>query len=287
MRRIVRSVAFLFLVLATSSAAFGQRDKEGSKDYPGMTRMPGYYIYEHGESQFDSATFTITKNGQDTQQQVEGHLITFHYCIKDGAAATSTLQVIRNYENAARAAGGQVLRDAETNSGMRREATIRLTRGTTEVWLAIEARSDAHWITVIEKQTMRQDVAIDAAALKGGLSANGKVDVYGIYFDTGKSELKPESDAALAEIAKMLKQSPALKVFVVGHTDMVGDPAMNVRLSLSRAQSAVNALVTKYGIASSRLTPFGNGPYAPVGSNKSEEGRAKNRSVELVEVATS
>jgi OOP family OmpA-OmpF porin len=115
---------------------------------------------------------------------------------------------------------------------------------------------------------------------------SGEVAIYGIYFDTGKSDLKPESELALDEIAKLLKENLALNVFIVGHTDMVGDPAANVKLSQARAQAVVTALVTKNEIAASRLTPFGAGPYAPVASNKTEEGRAKNRRVELVEIAT-
>jgi outer membrane protein OmpA-like peptidoglycan-associated protein len=98
--------------------------------------------------------------------------------------------------------------------------------------------------------------------------------------------LKPESGPALDEIAKLLKDQPQLKVFIVGHTDMVGDPAANVKLSQARAQAVVTALVTKNGVASARMIPFGAGPYAPVATNRSEDGRAKNRRVELVEIAT-
>ncbi|MGA9060319.1 MAG: OmpA family protein [Terracidiphilus sp.] len=191
---------------------------------------------------------------------------------------------MRNYENAARTAGGQVLFDSED------EATIRLNKGGKEVWVDV-SHSNAPsgmfiTLTIIEKQAMQQEVTMDADAMAQGLSDSGAVAIYGIYFDTGKSELKPESDATLGEIAKLLKGQPALKVFIVGHTDMVGDTAANVKLSQARAQAVVNALVTKSGVASSRLLPFGAGPYAPVASNKTEDGRAKNRRVELVEIAT-
>lgn len=127
---------------------------------------------------------------------------------------------------------------------------------------------------------------MDAGAMGGSLNETGKVALYGIYFDTGKSVLKPESDLTLAEIAKLLKQNSLLNVFIVGHTDMVGDPAANLRLSQDRAQAVIAALTSRYGVASTRLQPFGAGPYAPVASNKTEEGRAKNRRVELVEFTT-
>jgi outer membrane protein OmpA-like peptidoglycan-associated protein len=275
-----------FIVMLTACFAFAQADKAGTKDYPGISRMPGYYIYDASDKKFDSFSFPVTQNGKETAQQVEGHLYKIQYIIKEGAAPTSTLQVIRNYQNAVRSAGGQVMNDVSGDSGNWRNTTLRLTKGDKELWILVEARDDHHDVTIVEKQAMAQEVVVTAEALGSDLNAGGRVAVYGIYFDTGKSDLKPDSDAALAEIAKLLKQKPALKVFIVGHTDMVGDPAMNVKLSQARAQSVVSALTTKYGIAAARMVPFGNGPYSPVASNKTEDGRAKNRRVELVESAT-
>jgi outer membrane protein OmpA-like peptidoglycan-associated protein len=274
----------LLCTLTIVSLAWGQSDTPGSKDYPGITRMPGYYIDEYKEAQFDSATFQVTQGGKQSDQEIEGHTIKIHYFIKENVPETSMLQVIRNYQNAARSAGGQVLDDAKGSNWY--NTTLRLAKGGKEVWILVEARSDNHWLTIVERQAMQQDVVMDAAGMANGLSTNGSVSLYGVYFDTSKSELKPESEPTLSEIAKLLKGNAALKVAVVGHTDMVGDPAANLKLSQARAQSVINALAAKYGIVASRLTPFGNGPYAPVASNKTEEGRAKNRRVELVEFAT-
>ena len=264
--------------------AFGQSDKPGSQDYPGITRMPRYYIEEYKSVEFDSAKFKVTANGKSTDQEIEGHLIGIGYRIKENTPETSTLQVIRNYQNAARAAGGQVMDDSRGDNWY--NTTLRLKKDGKEVWILVESRSDSHVLTIVERQAMKQDVAIDAAGMASGLSESGKVSLYGIYFDTGKAELKPESEPAVAEIAKLLKENAALKVAIVGHTDMVGDAAANLKLSQARAQAVITALVTKYGIAGARLMPFGNGPYAPVASNKAEEGRAKNRRVELVEFST-
>ena len=133
---------------------------------------------------------------------------------------------------------------------------------------------------------MAQEVTIDAAAMASSIADTGSVAIYGINFDTAKSDIKPESEPAIDEIAKLLTSNPALKVFIVGHTDMVGDAVANVRLSQARAQSVINELVTKHAIAAARLLAFGNGPYAPVATNKTDEGRARNRRVELVEIAT-
>src|SRR5208283_2874921 len=126
-----------------------------------------------------------------------------------------------------------------------------------------------------EKEAMKQDVAIDAAAMASDIADTGSVAIYGINFDTASSVIKPESEPAIGEIAKLLTNNPTLKVYIVGHTDMVGDAASNLRLSQARAQSVINALVSWQHIAASRLLAFGNGPYAPVASNKTDEGRAK------------
>jgi len=250
-----------------------------------MNRMANYYIADYQELTFDSYTFPVTKNGEKTEQAVEGKRIDIRYNLKDNAATPSPLQVLRNYENATRAAGGQVLYDNSEES----VATLRMVRGGNETWVAINVGNLPSGVpvmmTVIVKQAMTQEVVMDAAAMASSLSETGEVAIYGIYFDTGKSELKAESDPAVGEIAKLLKSQPDLKVFVVGHTDMVGDAAANVKLAQARAQAVISALVTKYGIAATRLTPFGAGPYAPVATNRTEEGRAKNRRVELVEIA--
>jgi len=139
-------------------------------------------------------------------------------------------------------------------------------------------------VDIIEMQPMEAGlVTVNAEALAGDISRTGHVAIYGIYFDTGKADLKPESEPTLAEIAKLLQRNPQLKLHVVGHTDSVGELAMNMDLSKRRAQAVVLALTTQHGIAAARLRPEGVGPLSPVASNKTEEGRAQNRRVELVE----
>jgi outer membrane protein OmpA-like peptidoglycan-associated protein len=129
---------------------------------------------------------------------------------------------------------------------------------------------------------MAQEVTANADFFKAGLNSTGHVEVPGIFFDTGKAVLKPESDAALAEVAKLLQADPALQVYVVGHTDSVAALDLNMKLSQARAEAVVQALVVKHGIAAARLTGRGVGPLSPVASNDAEDGRAKNRRVELV-----
>jgi outer membrane protein OmpA-like peptidoglycan-associated protein len=137
-------------------------------------------------------------------------------------------------------------------------------------------------LTIVESKAMQQEVVADAKVMRNELAETGRTVVPGIYFDTASATIKPESEPALAEIAKLLNGTPALKVYVVGHTDSVGSLESNLKLSSDRAASVVRALTAR-GIAASRLKSAGVGPYAPVASNDTDTGKAKNRRVELVQ----
>jgi outer membrane protein OmpA-like peptidoglycan-associated protein len=138
-------------------------------------------------------------------------------------------------------------------------------------------------LDVVEAKPMEAKmVTVDAATMAKDIAATGRVALYGLYFDTDKAELKPESSPSLEEIGKLLKAQPELKVYVVGHTDNAGGFDHNMGLSQRRATSVVNRLVQSYGIAPGRLKPVGAGLIAPVASNDDDAGRAKNRRVEIV-----
>jgi hypothetical protein len=122
--------------------------------------------------------------------------------------------------------------------------------------------------------------AARANRLKDELDKTGHVAVYGIYFDTDKDTLKPEGEATLMQIKKLLDSQPKLNLGIEGHTDNVGQRPHNQTLSEARAASVVKWLVS-HGVAASRLTPAGFADTKPVAPNDSAEGRAKNRRVEL------
>ena len=291
MKFIFRTLLVALAALTIASTAFGQTDTAGSKDYPGLTRPQNYNISSYRELRFDTFTFRVKENGKEKKQVVEGHRYYFRYDYNtqrdpSKGAMPSALEVLRNYQNAVRAVGGKVL--LEEGEGGDRGTTLHFTNGSSEVWIELHviAWGAVYTMDIIEKQAMQQEVTLDAAGMASSIADSGSVAIYGINFDTAKSDIKPESEPSIDEIAKLLTDSPTLKVYIVGHTDMVGDAASNVKLSQARAQSVITALVSKHGIAAARLIAFGNGPYAPIASNETDEGRAKNRRVELVKIAT-
>lgn len=138
-------------------------------------------------------------------------------------------------------------------------------------------------VDILETKAMEQNmVVVSATDIGKSLTANGKVAIYGILFDTGKADVKPESKPSLDQIAAFLKAEPGVKLHVVGHTDSVGGFESNLALSKRRAEAVAAALTKDYGIAANRMVGNGVASLAPVASNSSDEGRAKNRRVELV-----
>ena len=141
----------------------------------------------------------------------------------------------------------------------------------------------AQLVVVTPQQMEKKTTFVNADDMKQALHDSGKVALYGLYFDSDKDVVKAESQPALDEIAKLLKSNPSLKLHVVGHTDDQGKGYYNLDLSRKRAASVVQELTGKMGIAPNRLDSFGCGLYSPVDTNSTEDGRAKNRRVELVE----
>jgi len=265
-----------FLLVGIASAQ--EPDVEGSKDHPLLSRMPNFYIHDYEEKEFAQYEFQASANATAV---VEGYYYALRYDLQEGSKVPSQLQIIRNYENAIKKIGGTVLWDNGDN-----KATLKLVRQGKEIWTNVVATyggTPSYYLTIVEKDTMKQEVTADADAWLSDIQTTGHAAVYGIYFDTDKADIKPESEPTLEEIAKLLRKDESLKLYLVGHTDSTGEFAHNMKLSEARANAVMNALVSKHAIPAARLRAYGVGPLAPVASNRSEEGRAKNRRVELVE----
>lgn len=139
-------------------------------------------------------------------------------------------------------------------------------------------------IQIVEPKAMTTgQVAVSADAIGKGLDADGRIALYGILFDTGKSDIRPESRAQLDQMAAILKARPALRVHIVGHTDNVGNLDANLALSLKRAEAVVAALVNTHRVDAKRLSARGVASLSPVTGNRTDAGRALNRRVEMVE----
>lgn len=247
---------------------------------------------------------------------LEGKVTRIFYEAPEGR---STLEIFRSYEAALKRAGFEILFSGageELGSGFdrfiypggrlgqivlrtlprtQRYLAANLSRPAGEVYVSlytslhrisgfrVDRREDHPAIKLVVVEVKPMEVGlVTAGTMLDDIDKTGHVAIYGIYFEFGKADVKPESGPALEEIATLLQQNPKLKLHVVGHTDNVGDLTYNMKLSQSRADAVVKELVSKHGVDAKRLKAHGVGPLSPVISNKTEEGRAKNRRVELV-----
>jgi outer membrane protein OmpA-like peptidoglycan-associated protein len=275
----MKRIRFYLLGILLLIPAFGfcqNSDVKGSKDHPLVTRMPDFYIGQYEENEYEKVNF---KTDAGTVS-VEGHAFEIDYRLKEGVTPSGKTQILQNYNNALSSIGAKVLLKGSYYH------VYKITKGDKETWVKVDPGNydgKRFELTIVERTVLVQEVFADASIMKTGISNTGFIALYGIYFDSGKSIVKPESDKTLLEITKLLKDNPKLNLFIVGHTDSDGDLPLNMELSQKRAEAVVTILTSKYGINKSRIVPKGLGPLSPVASNRTPEGKAKNRRVVLVE----
>ena len=322
MRRVIAALSTaIALVVSVVHAAdvAGGKDHPLLSRYQG-SQLDGYKQQDFAVGTFYLAKTDAPKKEleMDTPITVEGQLTKLLYLAPKGK---SPLEVHRNYELALKNAGAEIKTSVDgkdawwepakhwrkhygdmTFQGMWASDVGPFWRDGFYTYAVLKkAGSDWH-ISVLTAQNFQQSetqaavaiqivepkametgkVVVNSAAMKSGIEAEGKIALYGIYFDTGKADLKPESNAQLEQMAKLLKEQPSLNVFIVGYTDNQGKFELNQSLSQRRAEAVVNTLVKQHQIAASRLQAKGAANIAPVASNSNEAGRAKNRRVEMV-----
>ncbi len=261
-----------YLFQATCFALFPvflcAQDIEGSKDHPLFSRMPGFVITDYSYEEFGAGEFYDENENYVT---VEGEKTYIYY---ESEERVAPLKIIRNYTNAAKEIGGKSLEYTGNT------AYINIKKNGKEIWAYVYAEDYNYTLTVVEKGDVKQEIT--ASNILRDLNATGKAILY-INFDSGKSSIKEESVPIIDQIAGMLRNNPEINLSIEGHTDDQGDNASNQRLSENRAKAVMDAITAK-GIGSDRLSSKGFGEDQPIADNSTEEGRAKNRRVELVKL---
>jgi len=275
--KLVRStILFLLLSLLSTGLAFAA-DARGCKDHPLFNRMSGFEIFECKKS-FDQLIIKVNNDPKSEKNlRPEGDLTSIKYIFKKSAnvpSPPSDLQVMRNYQNAAKQKGGIVLVDRPGYTA------LKFTREGGAVYAVVSTGSGGYrlYLNILEEKAMAQEVTANLMWEK--LQKDGFIS-FQINFDTNKATIKPESMPLIKQIVDLMKDQPKLKVSIEGHTDNQGTSAANKVLSLNRAKS-VAAAVTAGGIKADRMETAGWGQEKPVADNRTEEGRAANRRVELV-----
>jgi len=292
------------LIALTSVNLFAQKTEDIAPTYQGGK---AYYDDKIGYDVFYLCPGK-TSDGKMETKKIEGY-IRHRFCY--APAGRSPLEIIKNYEEAISQKGGSVLPTSNTkecikafmkkghpNHGMQKWEYVRLPitadyyfsgkipADTVDYYVIVVAgkvdgKTVYSLVTIKTKPMDKGMISLDN--LDDGLLAKGHIAVYGIHFDTGKSEIKGTSADALKTIAEYLNAHSDNQYFIVGHTDNVGDFEANIKLSTERANAVINGLIVNYGINKEQLKPYGVGPVSPVASNSTDEGKAKNRRVEIVE----
>lgn len=299
--RIIRSCGLLVLYVSAFLAA--PAISAEIKNHPAVTPYPGSILSSrkdigHSEYALVVGVDATAKSDAEALKSlvVEGDLTRLAY---ENPKGKSGAEIFANYAEGLAAGGFEILFKCEAAAcgpksrwshltGLRyftsemRYVAAKHAAGGKDIYVAVLVAPLRHEVDVLEAAEMERGL-VTAKGLSDGILLNGRAVLDGIFFDTDKAVLKPESKPALDVIAKFLADRPALNVYIVGHTDRVGSLDHNMGLSRDRAAAVVKALTADYGVPASRLSAHGVGPLAPDKSNAAEAGRAANRRVEMVE----
>ena len=302
------------VALMISTNIFAQRtsDIKGGEDYPLVSRFKGSIIEWYQVRNFDRYFMLSLKDNKISNYEINGKITRIQYSV---GQEHSVFEIYKSYENSLKEKGFETLitlndKNCGVNlqeqvyndefNGLNKLPREALNPGDDEfTYLAAKKKIDDKNIYIvvytafergglvvtfdaIEVQAMEEGL-VTVKTLNENISANGYIAIYDIHFDTGKSEIKPESAEALKNIAEYFKTHRNKKYFIVGHTDNVGDFSSNMILSENRAESVMNDLVSEYGVKVDQLKAYGVASLSPVTNNLKETGKAKNRRVEIVE----
>ncbi len=267
-------ICLMFIV----SFATAQKDNPdcAGKNYDLFNNMEDFYLDWCESFEFKPLDIWVERGSRKITK--EGKYTKLHYHLVAGSTRKLVgKQIVTNYASAIKKVKGEVVKDSDDQG-------YHVSKDGKDLWIVLSVSPNAgerteYYIEIVEQQAMKQELI---ANIEEALSAEGKIALYGIYFDVNKAVIKTESEAAIKEIADYLMINPKVSVFIVGHTDNTGDYMKNIKLSKDRALAIKNYLITKYKIVATRLIADGVGPLAPIASNTNEEGKKLNRRVEVV-----
>ncbi|WP_041357540.1 OmpA family protein [Nitrobacter hamburgensis] len=296
-------------IAAHADATIPSKDIANARDNALLKRYEGSFIMSYEKLAFTDFKVPLSKlekAGNDRRDrmnnqvfkpkeeiEIEGARTRIAYLLP---AERSPLEVLRNYQDVVKAAGGEVLYackgeecggDPERSSdgGGDGYVTVQAFQLKDDLYCkALNERTVALVHIVEPKPREQKMVVVKADEMARSIGATGRIALYGIFFDTAKADLKPESNPTLAEIAGLLNADPKLAVLIVGHTDNQGAFDYNLDLSRRRAEAVVKTLAANFRVEPRRLRAAGVGMMAPAASNDAEDGRAKNRRVEVVKL---
>lgn len=296
-------ILIVLSAIASLSVGAAEKDTPGAKDHPLFKRHPEAWIIDYDQKTFDEyqqVVRPLSESFGEAAETLTGKLTRITYHVESGVSVT---ELFYSYKQSLKKAGFREILSCKNNecgnaAGFE-EADRRMIFSADFRYLAAASEDDRVRVAigfmdigggvnrmvlnVVERGELENQVAVASSdELARSISNSGRVVLGGIFFDHDRTELKPASEDAIKQVATLLKKEPALRLHVVGHTDSTGDFQHNLLLSKNRAEAVVKHLITAYSVAPDRLDAQGVASLAPVAANDADEGRARNRRVELV-----
>ena len=311
MKKVTLILAVAAIMISTNLFAQRTTDIKGSKDYPLVSRFKGSIIEWYQVRNYDRYFILSLQDHKISNYEVDGKITRIQYSV---GKEHSVFEIFKSYEKSLKNSDFAILTTLnDKNCGVNLQEQLyndefhglnKLPRGALNpgddefyylvakknidnknifivVYTAFERGDLLVTFDAIEAQSMDKGL-VSVKNLEADLSKNGHIAIYDIHFDAGKSDVKPDSDSALKNIAEYLNNHTDKKYIIVGHTDNTGNFEANIKLSKERAVAVINKLVAKYSVKSKQLIAYGDGQTAPIATNSTKEGKAKNRRVEIV-----
>ncbi|MCX7380217.1 MAG: OmpA family protein [Alphaproteobacteria bacterium] len=240
-----------------------------------LGRMPGYAADPPERHSLDEVIFTLQDGDAVREVKVQGARTEITYAPKPGRVLASDLDIQLNYRAALAQLGAQVLFTDSATTVARFGDSGRL------VWVKIWSQETAIAVSVVEEKAYKAAVRpAPAETLRGALEGRGRTALF-LSFDFDRPTLKPENAPILAEVVRLLRDWPSLRLLVENHTDNIGPRPRNLELAAARAAAVRDALAAA-GADPARINVVGIGPDRPITDNATSEARARNRRTVLI-----
>ncbi len=248
-------------------AATPEQVSADSGDFPYLAPMPGS---QAAGSQLDTDPMLVVTGKDGATEVAANSSIKKSYSAAAGLGSNALFATV--YQAALTKAGWTITQLIEGPTGADASLTAHYTANGRNLWAYLHNDGGGQYLI--------QVADLGAEDIGQELDRDCHVALYGIEFDFNKATIRQDSDAVLNKVLALLNSRPDLKLEVQGHTDNVGGDAYNQKLSEARANAVVAWLSAK-GVAAARLSAHGYGMTMPIADNGSDEGRAKNRRVEI------
>jgi outer membrane protein OmpA-like peptidoglycan-associated protein len=269
MSYIMKNLLFtLFTILIISNTINAQ----GDLNSPLLAKLPNYQV-THSETHFAETDVPVSDVEISTMAGQRTY-VAYSFNKTSKGIRPKSQHIIENYNGIVKGMGGAMTYKSSNT------ATYKVKVQEKEQWMVLETYNDGEEYSMLLVQREQPQTNVEAESILNEITSKGTLTLY-ISFPSGESLLPTSSYPTIDEIVKMLKKDTNIRLNIEGHTDNVGDPNANKRLSLDRATSVMNAIVAR-GISKTRLNAVGWGSEKPIADNKQEKGRFQNRRVELV-----